>query len=196
MIPWNPKFLYYFKPLIRVSKYINWRFGRKFKCSSLNLDPIRKVVKPGMILLSRREFQISNLFIDGYWTHSAIIMPQDKVIEATAEGVIINELHEFFQNTDDFVILKPRFCGLQEMQKACDHASEIVGTPYSFDFNNSDDSFYCSKLVLKVYAKTCGWEIESRHELGEYKQLCDGKIVRPAELYLNQNAWEIVFQGN
>jgi uncharacterized protein YycO len=149
-----------------------------------------------MILLSRKEFQISNFFIEGYWTHSAMIMPQDKVIEATSNGVILNELQEFFKNTDDFVILRPRFCGIKEMQKACDHALEIIGTPYCFDFNNSDDSFYCSKLVLKVYAKTCGWGIASQHELSEYKRLCDGKIVRPADLYLNQNAWEVVFQLN
>ena len=192
MISWNPKFLHYFTPLIRFSKYINWRFGRKFKCSELDLDHIRKVVKPGMVLLSRKEFQISNLFIDGYWTHSAMIMPSEKVIEATVEGVRIRELNEFFRKTDDFVILRPRFCGSKEMEKACDHASQIVGAPYSFDFNNSDDSFYCSELVLKVYAKTCGWNMEHHHQLYEFSQLCDGKIVIPADLYKNQKAWEIV----
>ena len=107
-----------------------------------------------MILLSRREFQITNYFIDGYWTHSAMIMPSEKVIEATVNGVKINELWEFFLKTDDFVILKPRFCGIKEMEKACSHASENVGKPYSFDFNNSDDSLYCSELVLKVYARS------------------------------------------
>jgi len=196
MIPWNPKFLYFCIPLIWVSKYITWRFGRKFRCSDLNLDNIRKVVMPGMILLSRREFQISNFFIDGYWTHTAMIMPREKIIEATAAGVIINELQEFFLKTDDFVILKPKFCGIQEMEKACSHASEIVGTPYSFDFNNSDDSFYCSELVLKVYAKTCGWDRKSHHEPSEFNHLCDGKIIRPADLYENHHAWEIVFQKN
>ena len=196
MFPWSPKFLYYCTPLIRASKYITWRFGRKFQCSDLNLDSIRKVLMPGMIILSRREFQISNLFIDGYWTHTAMIMPREKVIEATAKGVIINELYEFFLKTDDFVVLKPRFCGMPEMEKACAHASEIVGVPYSFDFNNSDDSFYCSELVLKIYARTCGWERNSHHEPSEFKHLCDGKIIRPADLYYNHNAWEIVFQLN
>lgn len=57
MIPWNPKFLYFCIPLIWVSKYITWRFGRKFRCSNFDLDNIRKVVMPGMILLSRREFK-------------------------------------------------------------------------------------------------------------------------------------------
>ena len=50
MIPWNPKFLYYCTPLIKVSRYITWRFGRKFRCSDLNLDSLRKVVIPGMIM--------------------------------------------------------------------------------------------------------------------------------------------------
>lgn len=196
MIPWSPKFLYYFTPLIRVSKYFKWRFGRKYKCSELDLDQIRELLKPGMILLSRREFEISNYFIDGYWTHTAMVMPQGKIIQATAKGVIINELEEFFLTTDDFVILKPRFCGIQEMEKACIHASEVVGIPYSFDFNNADDTLYCSELVLKAYARTCGWNRKSHHEPNEFNHLCDGKIVHPSDLYHNQNAWEIVFQQN
>lgn len=196
MIPWTPKFLYYCTPLIKISKYMTWRFGRKFQCSELNLDIVRKMARPGMIVLSRREFQISNLFIDGYWTHTAMIMPREKVIEATAKGVIINELHEFLLNTDDFVVLKPKFCGIREMEKACCHASEIVGAPYSFDFNNSDNSFYCSELVLKLYSRSCCWDRKSHHEPSEFKNLIDGKIIRPSDLYHNHNAWEIVFQLN
>jgi len=175
---------------------LTWRFGRKFRCSTLDLADIRKMVKPGMILLSRREFQISNFFIDGYWTHTAMIMPREKVIQATTKGVIIDELQKFFLTTDDFVILKPRFCGIPEMEIACSHASEIVGTPYSFDFNNSDDSLYCSELVLKVYARTCGWDRQSHQEPSEFKHLCDGKIISPSDLYHDQNAWEVVFQAN
>lgn len=194
MISWNPKFLYYCTPLIRISKYITWRFGRKFRYSDLNLDSIRKLVTPGMIVLSRKKFQVSNYFINGYWTHTAMIMPRERVIEATPDGVIIKELQKFFLTTDDFVILKPIFCGAQEMEKACSHASEIIGAPYSFDFNNSDDSFYCSELVLKVYAWTCGWDRRSHHEPKEFNKLSDGKIVHPTDLYHNQNAWEIVFQ--
>ncbi len=162
----------------------------------MNLDRIREVLRPGMIILSHREFQISNLYIDGYWTHTAMIMPRDKIIEATAEGVNIHELREFFMRTDDFVVLKPKFCGRAEMDKACRHASEIVGTPYSFDFNNSDNSFYCSELILKVYARTCCWDDKSQGEPSEFKKLCDGKIVHPANLYDNHDAWEIVFQLN
>ena len=193
MIPWSPKFLYYFTPLIRFSKYLTWRFGRKYQCSDLDLEYLTKVVRPGMIVLSRREFQISNYFIYGYWTHSAMIMPWGKVIEATTNGVIMKELKEHIRKADDIAVLKPRFCGIQEMEKACCLASETLGIPYSFDFNNSDDSLYCSELVLKAYARTCGWNRNSPHEPHEFKHLCDGKIVRPSDFYHNHNAWEIVF---
>ena len=196
MSPFSPKFLYYCTPLIRFSKYLTWRFGRKFRCSEIDLDNIREMVRPGMILLSRREFQISNYFIDGYWKHTAMVMSPEKIIQATTGGVIIDELREFFYKADDFVILKPKFCGVQEMEKACNLASETVGKPYSFDFNNSDDSLYCSELVLKAYARTCGWNRTNHHEPSEFKQLCDGKIVSPSDLYDNQNAWEIVLQKN
>jgi cell wall-associated NlpC family hydrolase len=196
MSPWSPKFLYYCTPLIRFSKYLTWRFGRKFRCSEIDLDNIREMVRPGMILLSRRDFQISNYFIDGYWKHTAMVMSPDKVIQATTNGVIIDELQEFFYKADDFAILKPRFCSVLEMEKACNHASETVGKPYSFDFNNSDDSLYCSELVLKAYARTCGWNRTNHHEPSEFIQLCDGKIVSPSDLYHNRNAWEIVFQKN
>ena len=196
MIPWNPKFLYYCIPLIWFSKYITWRFGRKFQCSDLDLKSILKDVRPGMIVLTRKEFQISNYFISGYWTHTAMIMPLGKVIEATTKGVIIKDLQEYFLRIDDFVVLKPKFCGPPEMDLACTHASETIGVPYSFDFNNTDDSLYCSELVLKVYARTCGWNRNSHREPSEFNHLCDGKIVRPSDLYYNQNAWERVFELN
>jgi hypothetical protein len=196
MIPWNPKFLYYCTPLIRVSKYLTWRFGRRFRCAEMDFDSIRSMVTPGMIILSRREFQVSNFFIEGHWTHTALIMPGEKIIEATSHGVIVSDLRELFLKTDDFVILKPRFCGMPEMVKACGHASEIVGAPYSFDFLNSDSSYYCSQLILKVYARSCAWDWKNSKEPGEFKNLCAGKIVRPSDLYHNQNAWEIIFQKN
>ncbi|MDP1621079.1 MAG: YiiX/YebB-like N1pC/P60 family cysteine hydrolase [Bacteroidales bacterium] len=196
MIPWTPKFLYYFTPLIRASKYMTWRFGRRFRCSELNLETIREVLMPGMIVLSRREFQMANLFIDGYWTHSALIVSGEKVIEATSDGVIINDLPEFLLKTDDFVILKPKFCGLQEMVNACGHAMEIVGTPYSYNFDNADNAYYCSELILKAYARSCCWDKERHQQPGEFKNLCAGKIIRPADLYHNHHAWEIVFQLN
>ena len=196
MFPWNPKFLHYCRPLIRASKYFNWRFGRRFRCSGLDLDPIRKVLAPGMIVLSRSEFQVSNLFIDGYWTHSAMIISGEEVIEATSEGVVINQLTEFLLKKDDFVILKPKFCGNHEMERACGHALEIVGAPYSFNFDNSDNSFYCSELVLKSYARSCSWNGRSQQEPFEFRNLCDGKIIRPADLYHNRNAWEIICQMN
>jgi hypothetical protein len=196
MIQWNPKFLHYFTPLIRVSRFMTWRFGRKFRCTEVNLDPIRRLLHPGMILLSRKEFQIANYFIEGYWTHMAMIMPKEKIIEATSVGVNLRDLPEFFRNIDDFAVLKPRFCGLPEMEKACSHALEVIGWPYSFDFNNSDESYYCSKLVLKVYAQTCGWQRYGHHKAPEFNHLCEGKIVRPDDLYRNRDAWEIVFQMN
>jgi len=89
---------------------------------------------------------------------------------------------EFFLKTDDFVILKPRFCGIKEMEKACSHASEDVGKPYSFDFNNSDDSLYCSEACAESYARSCGWDRNSNREPSEFRHLCDGKIVSPSDL--------------
>jgi uncharacterized protein YycO len=200
MIPWNPKFLRYCTPLIRMSKDINWRFGRKYRCSSIDIETLRTVLKPGMILLTRKEFQLSNLFIDGYWTHSGILTLQDKVIEAISNGVIITELKDFCRKSDSFVILKPRFCTWLEMEKASHLASEMVGSPYSYDFNNSDSSYYCSKLVLKAYSCACDWNrnhYNVEEEVpGEYRLLCDGKIVHPIDFFRNQNAWEVVFQQN
>jgi len=81
------------------------------------------------------------------------------------------------------------------MEIACSHASEIVGTPYSFDFNNSDDSLYCSELVLKVYARTCGWTgrvIRNRVNSSIYV-MENYQSFRPVH---DQNAWEVVFQAN
>ena len=196
MIPWNPKYLRYFTLLIRSSKYLSWRFGRKYRCADINLNPIRKLMKPGTIVLARKDFQVSNYFIETYWSHIAMIIPGESVIEATPDGVIRKELCHFFRKTDDFALLMPKFCSEEEMEKACHYAMETLGAPYSFDFNNSNDSFYCSELVLKAYARSCGWNKNSRQYPEEFKQLLEGKIVRPSDLFHNQHSWEVVYRLN
>jgi uncharacterized protein YycO len=196
MIPWSPKFLRFFTPIIRATRDVNWRFGRKYHCSDVDLDNLKTLLKPGMILLTRKDFQLSNFFIEGYWTHSGIVISKEEVIEAIGRGVIISDLKDFCAKTDNFVILKPRFCSWPEMEEASRHAAELVGFPYSYDFNNSDSSFYCSKLILKAYGTACGWGREPHKVPEEFRILCEGKIVHPINLFRNRNAWEVVFQQN
>jgi uncharacterized protein YycO len=196
MVSWNPKFLYFCTPLIRAVKDLNWRFGRQFRCSGPDIDRVMDLHSPGMVVLSHREYQFTNLFIEGYWTHTAMIMPRGQVIEAIGEGVVMRDLHSFLSTVDDFVILRPKFCGSEEMEMACHHAAGILGAPYSFDFNNSDTEYYCSKLVLKAYARSCGWKQHNHSFPEEFRNLCEGRIVHPSEIYRNSGSWEVVCRLN
>jgi hypothetical protein len=196
MIDWSPRFLFYFTPLIWAVKDISWRFGRRFRCTEPDMERILGLASPGMVVLSRREYQFTNLFIDGHWTHSAMILPEGRIIESTTHGVVIRDIRAFLLSVDDFVILKPRFCGCREMEQASRHATEIIGAPYCFDFNNSDRDYYCSKLVLKAYERSCSWDPANGRPPGEYRTLCAGRIVHPSDLYRNGKAWEIVYQMN
>ncbi len=113
--------------------------------------------RPGMVLLSRIEGEMSNLFIPGHYTHAAIIGLDGLVVEATAIGVAPTTLEQFMLTKDDVALLSfgLRLCQdeIDVANKAAGWAWAAIGSPYDYMFNgdNGDKAFFCSELVYKAY---------------------------------------------
>jgi hypothetical protein len=137
-------------PLLRIFGRLNWRFGRPYR-NSLIKEEFLINVKPGMIVLTRKKYELTNLLIPGYWKHAALITGDLQVIHATGNGVTLEGLHEFISLTDDFLFLKPSFCNDPEMNMAAAYIKRFIGFPYNFLLVPTNDSCYCSQLVCKAY---------------------------------------------
>lgn len=143
-------FLYIISPFSRVANKINWRAGRPYRSSFETVRPLLGSIEPGMVILSHKNYELTNLFINGYWTHVAMLA-DGFVIEAVSRGVIRTPVDRFFSSVDDWIILEPVFCPRCSMKKAVAYMEQYIGYPYNFVFMPSENAFTCIDLVCKAY---------------------------------------------
>ncbi len=162
--------------------------GRLYKCNGVDVKTLHGFLKPGMIVLSHKDYEFTNLFIKGYWTHSSMVIDHSRVVEATSKGVEIKHIEDFFTSVDDFVVLRPSFCDYSEMEAACRYVQRVVGYPYNFTFMHGRKAFYCSELIYWAYLQAC------RHlpEREEMHQKVNGKILNPQVIFESRNNWQTV----
>lgn len=138
------------------------------------LEDIRVLLEPGDIVLEKREWQVSNVGIPGFWTHSALYIGTKKerelyfslednvlipdhegsdtfaVIEALEPGVILNTAEESLKG-DSLLVIRPKLSKAKKAKAIAD-AFRYLGRPYDYDFNfNTDSAIVCSELICKVY---------------------------------------------
>lgn len=111
--------------------------------------------RPGDLLLSRKRFELSNLFIPGKYTHSAMVLPGELIVEATGEGVAIKSMASFAFDKDFIAILRPIQFEEIEMLGILNKCDSIIGAPYDYLFELSEKAFYCSELVFNLYKTGC-----------------------------------------
>ena len=192
MYRFSSSFVHLLRPSIRIADKINWRFGRSYKCGRVNLDDIRPLLTPGMLILTHKDFKLTNLFINGYWTHAAMVTSADTVVEAISKGVVTKSLETFLTTVDDFLILRPRFCSPESMRSASEQAKGFVGYPYNFTFQPDKDSVYCSELVFRAYAGTPEWKRLTRTSVEDAMEYYNGGILLPHSFSESQLLWQHV----
>lgn len=184
----NYRFRMAFYPFVFVSNKINWRMGRPYKCGGMDISTIHDSLRPGMVVLSHKEYEFTNLFIRGYWTHSAMVVDQLRVVEATSKGVEMKHMEVFFTSLDDFIVLKPSFCDSSQMEAACWYAKRVVGFPYNFTFQHRRKAFYCSELIYWAYLQAC-------RELPVCREMdrdVSSRILNPQVIFDSANRWQVV----
>jgi len=179
-------------PFIRVAIKINWRFGRPYRCRSANADVIKPLLTPGMLILTHKDYELTNLFIIGYWTHAAMVTSTNTVVEATSHGVVTKPLVAFLSTVDDFLVLRPQFCSPESMNTAGEQAKKFVGFPYNFSFQPDNGSVYCSELVFQAYAKTPEWKRFTMTFAEDILKYDDGGILLPNRFSESQLLWKHV----
>ncbi len=142
---------------------------------------IRPKLKPGDILLTRRDGYLSNAFLPGYWGHAAMYLGSvDEIralgddpalekalrgygsgkdrdgfgfaaVEAIGEGVRFSSA-EFALHANSLAVLRPKVDD-EHTRTAILRALELRGVPYDFSFDlSSQDKIICTELVYRAYA--------------------------------------------
>lgn len=113
---------------------------------------ILKTLKKGDILVRKYNNYLDGYFIPGYFSHAGFYAGENMVIHAMAEGVLKEDVINFFRCDDAAIIRFRDPLTADEMKKAIKRANDYVGTDYDFwfDFEDAAD-LSCTELVYQIY---------------------------------------------
>ena len=149
---------------IRFSRRKKWLITQK------NLKKYLDIAKPWDILLTRWNWNATNISIPGFWKHMSLYMGTWKylmenfeckkldkklhyIIESTSDWVLLKPIADLVEHNDYLWVIRSKF-SLNKRKRVIQKALDQKGKWYDYIFNfYSDNSLVCSELVLKSYAK-------------------------------------------
>lgn len=146
------------KPVSEFIGTIHMPYSRKL-LTGKDYYAVKKLLRPGDVILSMTRGEFANFFIPDFWSHGAIFVRdygvnEESVVEATSKGVVETDLVSFITSKDYIAIFRPIFLSERECINACKFALSCVGAPYDWLFEYSESNnkaFYCFELVACAY---------------------------------------------
>jgi uncharacterized protein YycO len=130
---------------------------------------IAAFLRPGDVIITRHAKALTNLFIPGFWPHSALYIGTREQamdsgidisasVEARKDGVRLRPLTDTL-SVDKFVVLRPNLDPatiVQAIGRALLHQGKMYN--FDFDFFNSD-RVVCTELIYRAYDGLGGLKI-------------------------------------
>ncbi|MEM7401048.1 MAG: YiiX/YebB-like N1pC/P60 family cysteine hydrolase [Pseudomonadota bacterium] len=162
------------------------------------LEQVQQIVKPGDIFVTRHQYALTNLFLPGFWPHSAIYIgteaereeiginiPKPLLVkwqgdictfEALKDGVLLRTLENTL-SVDGFVILRPTI-SQKGINKAIERILDHEGKKYNFDFDFfRSDRLVCTELSYRAFDEIEHIKIQLKERAGRptlsAEDLCD-----------------------
>jgi hypothetical protein len=116
------------------------------------IEKSKQLLKPGDVFVTRHDDAMSNVFLPGFWPHSALWLGADdsEIIEAKKDGVLLRPLEETLQ-VDAFTIIRPKLTARQvsdALLRARSHAGKLYD--FIFDFRTTD-RLVCTEVIYRTY---------------------------------------------
>lgn len=112
---------------------------------------LKRKIQNGDILLSTMKGEITNLLIPGFWSHAALYVGDDTIIESTSKGVHYSDLIDFMLSKDYVCVVRTKLT-YQEIIFAVEKAKTVVGKPYDYFFEPGCESFYCAEVITYAFS--------------------------------------------
>jgi hypothetical protein len=148
---------------------------------------LARLLKPGDVLVTRHDVALTNLFLPGYWPHSALYVGLDSdrerlgvtvddacraswsgdrcVLEAKKDGVRFRPLAETLA-VDAVAVLRPRLTS-EEIAAAVARVAQHEGKKYNFDFDFfRSDCLVCTEVIYRAYDGLGELHFELRERAG------------------------------
>lgn len=156
---------------------------------------LRGFLAPGDVIVSRREFALTNYFLPGHWPHAALylggiedlesrglsrhahvqprwprliacdIQEPKRVLEAMKDGVLIRSLRSPC-STDSVVVLRPQLSPAK-IDEALARGIFHEGKPYDFGFDfTRADRLVCTEVVYRAYDGVDGMTFQLSRRAG------------------------------
>jgi len=116
------------------------------------IERMKTTLKPGDVFVTRHDDAMSNLFLPGFWPHSALWLGADDadILEAKKDGVLLREIEETLQ-VDSFLVLRPNLTS-DQIETALSRARTHTGKLYDFIFDfRTSDRLVCTEVIYRTY---------------------------------------------
>ncbi len=132
-----------------------------------------KLLRPGDVIITRHDDAASNLFLPGFWPHSALYIGTESqrqqiaaeqpiveladlasdpicVLEARKDGVLLRPLSDTL-SVDAVTVLRPRLTAA-EICEGIERAITHEGKPYDFEFDfRRSDKLVCTEVIYRAF---------------------------------------------
>jgi len=133
------------------------------------IENIRKKLQPGDVFVTRHDDALSNLFLPGFWPHSALWLGGEDadILEAKKDGVLYRELIETLQ-VDAFTVIRPKLTP-DQIERALERASSHAGKLYDFIFDfRTTDRLVCTEVIYRAYHGIGSIDFDLKLEAGRH----------------------------
>ena len=176
---------------------------------------LRDVLRPGDVLVTRKEHALTNYFLPGYWPHAALFLGQRqqleqlgisghanvaprwrrllsvdaaeprRVLEAMKDGVLIRSLASPC-GVDAICVLRPQLTE-PEIAEALTRGLFHEGKSYDFDFDFSrSDRLVCTEVVYRSFEGVGGVQFQLTRRAGRMTLAAEDLI----QMALDHNCFE------
>jgi len=147
------------------------RANRPKKVTSSILNELEDLLQPGDVIATRHKYALSNLFLPGFWPHTALYLgpsegkaglglsdtPETEkwcgslhMLEAQKDGVLLRPISETLA-VDAVAVIRPRLAR-EDIGRGLLQALEHEGKLYNFDFDFfRSDRLVCTEVVYRAF---------------------------------------------
>lgn len=134
-------------PYIRFTTYYTTLRGVKY-------HKLYEQLQPGDVILTIDKKKLTTMLIPGEFTHAAMCVSLDntwEVSEMTHSDYTKSCFFDICKESDRVVIMRCKWCGSSDVEKAIEKCKSFVGAKYDVEFSLGVLALYCSELVYQSY---------------------------------------------